>query len=334
MMVALSLAVAIATLLWFASPVIFCYGQGYGGGGGGGGGGTLYPKITFLRGITGPDGLLTAGVSAGCPDKPCKLEIEEGTRAQNKEGAPLFAVIVDEPEPRPGFPEDYKFVLRLCEFEPEGATFEPPAILTCTYDPDDVPKGADENNLVFAMCNDETGEWFILGSTVYPDDNIISTSVSHLTSFAVLACVAPAAFTVADLAITPDEVGIGESVTISALVSNTGCLEGSYDVTLEIDGEAVATDEVTLSGQASQKVTFTASKDTAGNYEVNIRGLTGTFKVGAAPPPPAPPPEPAPAPTPAPAPPPPKPPINWYLIGGIIGAIIIIGVVITFVVRR
>ena len=66
------------------------------------------------------------------------------------------------------------------------------------------------------------------------------------------------------------------------------------------------------------------SEDTAGSYEVSINGLTGTFKVGAAPPPP---PEPAPPEPAPPAPTPPAPPINWYLIGGIIGgiAIIIVG---------
>ena len=124
---------------------------------------------------------------------------------------------------------------------------------------------------------------------------------------------APAAFTASALTISPTEVDIGQSVTISVLVANTGELAGSYEVTLKIDGKVVATKEVTLAGGASQKVTFTTAKDEAGTYAVNVEGLSGSFTVKA---PPAP------------------PPINWWLIGGIIAACIIIGVIVWQVLVR
>ncbi|UCD54453.1 MAG: hypothetical protein JSU76_01905 [Dehalococcoidia bacterium] len=90
---------------------------------------------------------------------------------------------------------------------------------------------------------------------------------------------APAAFTTSDLSIAPTEVDMGEEVTISVLVTNTGDLSGSYEVTLNIDGTAVATEEVTLAGGASERVTFTTTQDTAGRYSVTIDGLLGTFDV-------------------------------------------------------
>ena len=78
----------------------------------------------------------------------------------------------------------------------------------------------------------------------------------------------------------------------------------------------VATKDVTLDGGASQMVTFTTSKDVAGTYKVKADGLSGTFTVKAPP-----------------VPVPPKP-INWWLIGGIIAGVIVIGTVVFLVVRR
>ena len=72
---------------------------------------------------------------------------------------------------------------------------------------------------------------------------------------------------------------MGEEVTISVLVTNTGDLTGSYQASLNIDGVAVATEEVTLAGGASERVTFTMTQDVAGTYSVTIDGQSGTFDV-------------------------------------------------------
>lgn len=106
---------------------------------------------------------------------------------------------------------------------------------------------------------------------------------------------APAVFTISALNISPTEVDIGKSVTISVLVTNTGGLTASYEVTLKVANVVVATKDVTLAGGASQTITFTTAKDVAGTYTVNVSGLSGTFTVKTAP-------TSAPAPTPAPAP--------------------------------
>jgi len=118
---------------------------------------------------------------------------------------------------------------------------------------------------------------------------------------------APAAFTISALAISPAEVNIGEDVTISALVTNTGDLTGTYEVTLKIDDVVVDTESVTLAGGASEKVTFTTSKGVAATYNVNLNGLPGTFVVKAG--------------------------QNWWLIGGIIAAIVA-ALVYLFIRRR
>jgi len=130
----------------------------------------------------------------------------------------------------------------------------------------------------------------------------------------------PAKFTVSDVTISPAEVDTDQTVTISVDVANIGEQSGSYTVTLKVDGVIIATKDVTLVGGASQKVTFTTSKDVAGTYSVDVNGKSGTFTVK--------------APLAVPPPPPTKP-VNWWLWGSIIAVgVIIIIVVVMLVIRN
>jgi hypothetical protein len=144
------------------------------------------------------------------------------------------------------------------------------------------------------------------------------------------------------LTISPTEVNIGESVTISVDIANTGDLSGSHDVTLEVNNAVIETKKITLTGHASQKVIFTTSRDKVGSYTVILDNLSGTFIVkevltSATTPTPMPTLEIPPAPvsiseiplTPALIPLPAPTPTNWRLIGGlIVAAIMIIGLLI------
>lgn len=122
----------------------------------------------------------------------------------------------------------------------------------------------------------------------------------------------PVAFTPSSLNISPGEVDIGRTATISISVANTGGEAGSYEVTLKINGVAEATKEVTVTAGASEEVSFTASKDMAGIYSVDVNGLTGTFRVKEA----------------VVAPPAPTGETNWALVGGIIGGVVVAGLLI------
>ncbi len=129
------------------------------------------------------------------------------------------------------------------------------------------------------------------------------------------------------MTVSPAEVDIGESLTISVLLTNTGDLLGGYQVTLKIDNVEIATEDVTLAGGASQTVTFTTAKDVSGTYSVTVDSLSGTLTVK---PPPVPPPKPAP---PVPSPTPPTAGNQWLIVG-IIAGCIIIGLIIWLIIRR
>jgi len=160
-------------------------------------------------------------------------------------------------------------------------------------------------------------------------DRADNLTVSDEYTFTTLGAVPAAVFTSSSLSISPSEVNIGETVTISVLITNAGDAAGSYEVTLKINGVVEATKEVTLGSGTSQEVTFSTARDVAGSYTVDVNGLSGSFTVKeelAPPTPPVTPEAPAPLPPPAAAP-------NWPVIWGITGGVIA-GLVIYWAVRR
>ena len=96
-----------------------------------------------------------------------------------------------------------------------------------------------------------------------------------------------------------------------------------------VDGTKVESKSVKLAGGKSTTVDFTLVKDTAGVYKVEVDGLTGSFTVKME----------ITLPVPSPAQPPaisklPKP-INWPVLGGLIGGVIIVvGLLLYFLVVK
>lgn len=283
MVLIFSLAIAMATFLWFAPPATLCYAQGYG---------YVppgepivvppYPGFTSLVNKIDTDGVITEDVTAKSVDNLCQLTISKGTKALDKTGNPLDGIIMVEMEEPPAPPADASVVSLTYDLGPEDATFSPPITITFTYDPGNIPKGINEEDLVIAIWDKVTGKWVELeGCTVNPVTHTISAPVSHFTAFTVLVHTRPAAFTVSALSISPTEVDSGESVTISFTVTNTGDLTGSYEVTIRIDDATVATQMITLAGGVSETLTFATSKNALGTHTISVNGLSGTFIVRA-----------------------------------------------------
>ena len=312
------------------------------------------PGVTEVSDSVDENGAFTEEVIAESEDGNVGLTIDEGTTGLTEDGEPLSEISIIEMEEPPAPPEDSSIIGLTYDIGPDGATFDQPITITLSYDPDEIPEGVNEEDLVIAMWDEDAGEWVILeGCTVDPVTHTVTAPVSHFTVFSIIAYTHPAAFTTSALSISPAEVDIGEEVAISVLVANTGDLTGSYEVTLKIEGEVVDTEEVTLVGGTSQTVTFTTTKDVAGSYSVTIDSLLDTFTVKAPPVPPVvpvvPPEEEVPeeeeevvpeeeeevVPEEEEVPPvaPPKP-INGWFIGGIIAGVVIIGVVTWIIIKR
>ncbi len=127
--------------------------------------------------------------------------------------------------------------------------------------------------------------------TVYKEESgIYSVQIGNLTgTFNITSTPAPKPiFTVTNLVISPDVVGIDESISVSAKVSNIGDEAGSYFANLTIDGVVEGTEIVELLAGESKLVEFTFIGTNEGIYSVQIADLSDTFEVTVVPPPPRP----------------------------------------------
>jgi len=216
-------------------------------------------------------------------DNRLQIVIPVGTIAQDSEGDLLSGIelaVADTPPP----PDSYIVGLPY-ELGPHGATFDRPVTMNFIYDLEEIPPDVAEADLALGYYDDEADQWLVLSSGVDIVRHTISTRVDHLSTFAIIAPLyvpTPAAFTTSALDISPLEADIGEAVTVSVLVTNTGELEGSYSLNLTINGTVVETSEITMAS-GSQTVTFSTAGDEVGSYSVEINGLEGSFTVREAP---------------------------------------------------
>ena len=284
---------------------------------------------TSVAGRISRQGIMTQSVTAESEDGVCRLTIDSGTEALDKEGNPLSQVtVVPVPEP-PSLPGDTRVVGLTYDFGPDGATFVPPITLELGYDPAAIPDGVAEENLDIAYYDEDIAKWVELESTVDTATKTVTAFTSHFTAFAILgykavapsATAAPAAFTLGSLTISPTEVDIGETVAIRILITNTGGQPGNYKVVLKVGGEVETTKEVTVAAGVSKEVSFSTVRDVAGTYSLDVGGLTGSFTVREASVLPAPS-------TPA------RASVNWLVVSGIIAAVVVIGLLVFSLVRR
>jgi PKD repeat protein len=91
--------------------------------------------------------------------------------------------------------------------------------------------------------------------------------------------VEPAKLGVSYLNIDPAQVLPNQEVTISANICNSGEERGTKTVSLMVNGEAVASQSVGVSGGSCQQVVFKTSRAVPGTYQVAIDGMTGEFSV-------------------------------------------------------
>ncbi len=322
----------------YIQPDIFNVSSG--GGGGGIGGlkyirGNIFGEESNFRISRGDEAEKTIEVTS--EDRRLTMTIPEGTIAKGEDGEPLKSLEITTCE-NPPPPPEYAHIIGLAySFGPAGANFDPPITLEFTYDPDTIPEGVNEGDLIVAYYDKDAGEWVELECTVDPETHTITACVAHFTTFAIIGSeeeeplLEPlsepspesAVLTFSSLTISPAEVNVGGEVTITIMVANSGGELGGYEVTLKINGGVEATEEVDIAAGSSQQVSFTTSKDIAGTYIVDIGGLTNSFVVTELPPsPPSPP-----------SPPPTQTTANWWRIGGIIAAVVA-AIAVPLTVRR
>ena len=257
-------------------------GGGGGGGGFGGAGGLPVELRIDLMGLVDWHlvsflGEVLEDIERTSADGRLTITLPVGTLARYEDGGVLLELITAINRNPPPLPEGTIIIGSAYTIEPDRASFSPPMIMTFNYG--SVSEDIDEESLFVAYYNVDADRWISTGGVLDIEAKTISAEVRHLTTYALLAYIRPAAFMTSSLSISPAEVSTEQSVTISVLVGNTGALTGSYEVTLKVNFSVVETKSITLAGGASQKVIFTTTEDRTGDYLVDVNGLRGTFTV-------------------------------------------------------
>jgi len=88
-----------------------------------------------------------------------------------------------------------------------------------------------------------------------------------------------AKFEVINLIIEPSGTLVGQTVSVSVDVVNTGGTEGTYNVILLVNSAEESNENVSLTPNTSQTVTFNLTRDITGVYEIEVTGLKGELTV-------------------------------------------------------
>ena len=182
------------------------------------------------------------------------------------------------PSPRPSPPE---FELSLLDITPTETLLDEPVTVSVNVNNIGGTEGAYLLTMTIDGIKAETKVVRIapqsaelVSFTVIKDrPGICNVEINGLSgTFRVLK---PAEFTFSNLLITPSIAEVDQAITITADVSNTGEAEGTYPVTLIINGDKVEIKELTVSLGATEKVSFAFAKDAAGIYNIEVGSLSG-----------------------------------------------------------
>lgn len=217
-------------------------------------------------------------------DEVINVMIPDGTTALDEQGRAVTVIEFSAAE-LPLLPEQTAAVGLAYNLGPGGAVFDPPITIVWNYDPDDIPSGIAEADLVLAYYDGEAEAWVELSAEVDVDGDMITAEIAHLTVFAVLAQGTPsspvaAAFTTGSLSIDPLQVSTGEPVNISVLLTNSGGEAASYPVTLTLNGSVAEIKEITVADGDSREVLFVVFPNKVDTYSVEVNGLAGSFVAG------------------------------------------------------
>ncbi|MGD9117686.1 MAG: hypothetical protein PVJ08_02990 [Dehalococcoidia bacterium] len=219
-------------------------------------------------------------------DNRLRLVFPVGTAVKDGEGQPLAGLEIAVNGASLPSPPEAEIVGLPYELGPQGTTFDQPVTLNFSYDPAEIPPQAAEAELALGYYDEASGLWTELPSVVDTVNHIVSAPAEHLSTFAVIVPnppPLPASFTASALNVSPTEAEIGETVTVSVLVTNSGELEGDYALILKLNRVVAEVKKITVAGGDSQEVVFSAARDEAGAYSVEVNGLEGSFTVLEAP---------------------------------------------------
>jgi hypothetical protein len=237
------------------------------------------------------NGKLALDLLGPSPDLINSLLLERGTHAPVVGGTTYHLITIDKLEQYPALPENTQ-AITVYSVTPTGAVFDKDIFLTLGLTEAQLPANA--VNVTMYYYDDVTNIWVPLSSEAGGGNGAaaltLSAPITHFSIYGVLAqvdAIQPAHFVASGLDIEKEVqrtwqpitflTSTGKTVTISANVFNDGYQQGTYDISLKLNGQTVDTKTVTLSAGQGTQVKFTKSGLAHGQYHVQVAGLTSQF---------------------------------------------------------
>jgi hypothetical protein len=215
-----------------------------------------------------------------------RLVFPIGSRGQTSEGWGLSYITltpVPQVEQNLPIPEGAATIGLTYKLGPGGATFSPPITLTMLYKDEQIPPKIREQDLVITRWDAENEKWVALEDcAVDGEQNTITASLSRFSIYTIMGYTpkpAPAIFSLNTPKIIPSKANPGQTIIISATVTNSGDSPGAYTATLKVNNSLVDNQKIILSAGASQDIVFSTLKEQPGKYIVDINGMSGEFTV-------------------------------------------------------
>ena len=284
--------------------------SGGGGGGGGGGGVTTQTFTVVWDGETTTASMTTSGrllesLTATSADGLNELEIGTGTTILDSEGEVVELIQVTEAT-APSVPTGTAVVGQAFDFGPGSMDFSKPVGITLGYNITDLPDDTIALNMVHFTGDGSSYELVETEDNQTAELGFLTGQADSFSIYAILADIP--AFEVSELVIDPSRhetwgfptftAREGEEALITADVTNTGNYEATYTANLQLNGETVDSQTITLAPDQTGQVEFTISDIETGDYEIVLGDQSTTFESFFW--------------------------INWLLIGIIIAAVILL----------
>ncbi|NQT72507.1 MAG: hypothetical protein HQ553_07015 [Chloroflexi bacterium] len=133
------------------------------------------------------EGVILGDVSVTFANGIVELQIPANTTALDQQGQPLAEITMEAPQAPALLPSE-KHLVMVTDLGPTGATFDPPILVSMTYNPDSLPAGASEEDLVLAIHDSGSKQWISLEQiSVDMVNHTVSGVTGHFTQFAILA---------------------------------------------------------------------------------------------------------------------------------------------------
>ncbi|MFC1898817.1 helix-turn-helix domain-containing protein [Chloroflexota bacterium] len=156
------------------------------------------PGVTEVADVVDDDGTFTEPVTAASEDEVVTVVIDEGITGLSAEGDPLTEIWIVPLEEEtttlpsgamteiPPPPPEGHIIAITYDVGPDGTTFSEPIALTISYDPDDLPEGVDEEDLVLAWWDADAGEWIEVTTILDTENSTLTVMIDHFTIYGII----------------------------------------------------------------------------------------------------------------------------------------------------